>query len=300
VLANVPVYVDVAETEDQPGAAPPDQPPQLGAAPPTAQDARARLLALLNDSRRAAGLAALVPDAQLDAIALAHTQDMAAAHFFGHASPTTGQVRDRLSRAGVAVIKSGENIAQSDSADEAHHRLMDSPSHRANMLDPAFTRVGIAVVLRPVERPAQLATLVFARRPRALVAPPTSAVARDFVASRRRARGAGALAFDPVLQRAAEAGIEVVQHGSEPVVQATALAAAQAALSAELHRLHLPRPAICAQLVQVLELEELEAEPIVASPQSGRIGLAATARRIGKIDAETIFVLTLIESKTCR
>jgi uncharacterized protein YkwD len=290
VLANVPIYVGVAEPVSEPVS----PAPSVGVAR-TPEDAEARLLALLNDGRRAAGVAALVPDRELGAIARAHTREMAAGHFFGHASPTTGRVEDRMRRAGISVAKLGENISQGDSAEEAHRALMDSPGHRANMLDPAFTNVGIAVVLRPAERPALLTTLVFARRARAAAAPVTSAAARDFVTSRRRAGGAAALTFDPALQRAAEAGTEVILHGG---ASAAALDAAQAALAAEYKRLHQLRPAVCAKLVQVAELDELAAEPLVADPKPGRVGLAAATSRSAKGD--TIFVLTVVQAETCK
>jgi hypothetical protein len=223
---------------------------------------------------------------------------MAAARFFGHVSPTTGRVEDRLGRAGISVTKFGENVSRGDSADAAHAALMGSPSHRANMLDPAFTHVGIGVVLHPGAGPALLATMVFARRPRVPAVPLTSAAASDFVSSRRRARGAGPLTVDPLLQRGAEEGMEVVLRGGAAVVAAAALDAAQAALARESRRLHQPRPTVCAQLVQALELEELEGDPIVTDPHPGRIGLAAATRTVGKADA--IFVLTVVESAACK
>ena len=55
---------------------------------------------------------------------------------------------------------------------------------------------------------------------------------------------------------------------------------------------------MCAQLVQFLALEELEPDPIVTDPRLGNIGLAAGARKVGNTDAS--FVLTLVESATCR
>ena len=37
---------------------------------------------------------------------------MIAGRFFGHVSPTTGMVEDRLKRAGVVVSLCGENVAR--------------------------------------------------------------------------------------------------------------------------------------------------------------------------------------------
>jgi uncharacterized protein YkwD len=294
VLANVPIYVGVAE----PALAPDAEPAPAGAAPRSPEEAQARMLALLNESRRAAGVAALAPDAELGAVALAHTRDMVHARFFGHVSPTAGGLEDRLRRAGVSVTKFGENISQGDTADGAHRALMASPSHRANMLDPAFTHVGIAVALRADERPTLLATMVFARRPRSAAVPLTSAAASDFVSSRRRARGAPPLRFDPSLQRAAEAGLAVALRGGSSAGAGAALDAAEAELGRESQRLHQPRPKVCAQLVQIAELEQLDGEPIVTDPRPGRVGLAAGTSRVG--NAEASFVLTVVESATCR
>jgi len=294
VLANVPIYVDVAEPDlDLPAEASQSDGPARAPG-----DAQAQMLALLNESRRAAGVAELISDGELAAIALAHTRDMDAGHFFGHQSPTTGRIEDRVRRAGVSVVKLGENISQGDSVEAAHAALMGSPSHRANMLEPTFTHVGIGVVIRSVERPALLATLVFARRPRVRAQPVTSAVASDFISSRRRARGNGPLSIDLLLQQAAEAGIDVVRRSGATVVAAAALDAAQAALAREAKRLHQSRPAVCAQLVRVMELEELEEDRLVTDAGLGRIGVAAAEKKVGTV-AE-IYVLFLLESTTCK
>jgi uncharacterized protein YkwD len=294
VLANVPIYVDVTEPALD---VKPETSPSAGA-PRTPEEAQARMLALLNEGRRAAGVAELVSDGALTTVALAHARDMVAAHFFGHQSPTTGRVDDRVRRAGISVIKVGENVSQGDSVEAAYAALMASPSHRANMLEPAFTHVGIGVVLRSAEPPPLLATLVFARRPRARTQPVTSAAASDFISSRRRAHGHAPLQVDPVLQQAAEAGMDVVRRGGANVVAAAALDAAQTALARESKRLHQSRPAVCTQLVHVLELEELEDDGLVTDAHLGRIGVAAAEAMAG--DANQIFVLSIAESATCK
>ena len=223
---------------------------------------------------------------------------MVAAHFFGHQSPTTGRVEDRVRRAGISVIKLGENVSQGDSVEAAYAALMASPSHRANMLEAAFTNVGIGLVLHPTEQPPLLATLVFARRPRARTQPVTSAAASEFISSRRRALGHAPLHVDPVLQQAAEAGIDVVRRSGANVVAAVALDAAQTALARESKRLHQSRPAVCTQLVRVLELEQLEEDRLVTDAALGRIGVAAAEAKTGA--GNEIFVLSIAESATCK
>jgi len=48
-----------------------------------------------------------------------------------------------LKRLPVPFSKAAENVAKATSIEEAHRLLTNSPSHRANMVDPAFTHVGI-------------------------------------------------------------------------------------------------------------------------------------------------------------
>ena len=110
---------------------------------PDAQ-AELSLLALINHERALAGLAALQPDPELAAVGRRHGQEMFAAGFFGHISLTTGSPADRLAAAGLDYPLSGENIALAPSAEQAHAGLMNSPPHRANILNPGFARVGIS------------------------------------------------------------------------------------------------------------------------------------------------------------
>jgi hypothetical protein len=126
----------------------------------------------------------------------------------------------------------------------------------------------------------------------------TSAAASDFISSHRRAHGHAPLQVDPVLQQAAEAGMDVVRRGGANVVAAAALDAAQTALARESKRLHQSRPAVCTQLVHVLELEELEDDGLVTDAHLGRIGVAAAEAMAG--DANQIFVLSIAESATCK
>jgi uncharacterized protein YkwD len=288
VLANVPLYVGV----DEPALA---SPAASGAANPV--DAEARMLALLNVARRESRLPELAGDAELRAVARAHTQDMIAGGFFGHVSPTTGRVDSRLQRAGVRVALSGENVAQSDTAEAAHLSLMNSPAHRANMLDPKFTHVGIGVAARPTESRDLVATLVFVRRPRPPSSPVTPALVTEFITSLRRAKGLGPISVDPVLQRAAEAGVATLKADSATSPD-PAIAAAHQALASETKRLHLGRRSVCVELAQVLELDELEQDPIILQRPPMKVGLATATKKLGS--ALKIQVLILAEGAACR
>jgi uncharacterized protein YkwD len=294
VLANVPIYVGV----DEPAwaaAAPPAPTDDVRAASP--EEAEARMLALLNGVRRDAKLPPLMVDPELRAVASAHTEDMIARRFFGHVSPTTGMVENRLQRAGVVMSMCGENVAEADTADGAHRLLMDSPAHRANMLAAKFTHVGIGVGVRPGESTDLLATLVFVRRPPPPAAPVTPAVATTFISSLRRAKGARPIAVDPILQKAAEAGVAVLAAPGAATAD-QAIAAAHEALVRESKRLRVGHHALCIEVAQVLELDELEQDPVLLQAQAITIGVATASKPIGQ--ALKIFVLVVAEGATCR
>ncbi|MGE5579021.1 MAG: CAP domain-containing protein [Bacillota bacterium] len=105
----------------------------------------ARLLALVNEARAAASLPSLEIDEDLCEVAMAHAKDMALSGFFGHVSPNNGTLAARARKAGVSAGRLGENLAGNTSVADAHEMLMRSPSHKGNILDKHFTRIGIAV-----------------------------------------------------------------------------------------------------------------------------------------------------------
>jgi len=104
------------------------------------------LLGLVNQERADAGISPLQLDSALAEVALAHGREMFALGYFGHISPTSGSAGDRLAAAGLIYPLSGENIALAPGPETAHEQLMNSPAYRANILNPGFTRVGIATL----------------------------------------------------------------------------------------------------------------------------------------------------------
>jgi uncharacterized protein YkwD len=90
------------------------------------------------------GLGTLARDPALDGVAQTHADDMAAGGFLGHVSPTRGNLEDRLRAAGVTWPRAAENLALAPSAEDAFANLLASPAHRANFLEPGFTRLGVA------------------------------------------------------------------------------------------------------------------------------------------------------------
>jgi uncharacterized protein YkwD len=107
------------------------------------------MLELVNGERVAVGLNPLEPDAALAAVGRAHAVEMFQEGYFAHESPLTGSPFDRLESAGYAYRLAGENLAFAPNVVIAHEGLMNSPGHRANILEPGFGRVGIAAVRSP-------------------------------------------------------------------------------------------------------------------------------------------------------
>lgn len=141
VVANFPVFCGVTP----PAEAPAPPPPRLTAW--TSGESEARIFELVNRDRRAARLPPVTLDRRLSDVARAHSQDMADNGFVGHVSPTTGDVLKRVQRAGIQPPLLMENIGQAYSPDEVQAGLMRSPGHRAAILDPRVTRVGVGVVI---------------------------------------------------------------------------------------------------------------------------------------------------------
>ena len=105
-----------------------------------------------NQQRGANGLASLQLDGTLVAIARERAQDMATNNYFSHTTLTGGNVFGIMDAYGYVYALAGENIArnnypQSQSVQVAMDGFMNSPGHRANILEPQFTRVGIGAAV---------------------------------------------------------------------------------------------------------------------------------------------------------
>ena len=82
--------------------------------------------------------------------ALAHSSDMAAHRYFSHTEKNGSVVDDRASRAGYAWRRIGENIAAGQkSVAEAVASWLDSPGHCANIMNPGFDEMGLAIAVNP-------------------------------------------------------------------------------------------------------------------------------------------------------
>lgn len=103
------------------------------------------LTTMVNLARASERLAPLVRDSALDELARAHALRMRATNRTAH-DVGDGRPHERIEREGIVAKAIGENVAHAASVALAHRALWASPSHRGNLLDPRFQRVGIGVV----------------------------------------------------------------------------------------------------------------------------------------------------------
>ncbi|MDN0199018.1 CAP domain-containing protein [Streptomyces sp. S.PNR 29] len=104
----------------------------------------ADVIGLTNRERARAGLPPLAPDPLLATAARAHSADMVARDFYSHTSPDGSRPWDRAAAAGATRRAIGENIACGQrSPAEVVEGWMNSPGHRANILGPEFTHIGV-------------------------------------------------------------------------------------------------------------------------------------------------------------
>ncbi|HJS53885.1 MAG TPA: CvpA family protein [Chitinophagaceae bacterium] len=104
------------------------------------------MLQMVNQERQKHGLKPLQPDPEMRQVARAHSQDMFARGYFAHDTPEGKDPFDRMRAANVRFATAGENLALAQTVEIAHVNLMNSPGHRANILNPSFGRVGIGIL----------------------------------------------------------------------------------------------------------------------------------------------------------
>ena len=112
--------------------------------------AASELFQLLNRARIEEGAGAAAWSEALAKAAGRHGREMYEEGYFSHASPAGGTVEDRLKTEGIPFRAAGENLALSPAVSTVHEGLLSSPDHRAVMLDPVFTRVGISAIEGPM------------------------------------------------------------------------------------------------------------------------------------------------------
>jgi uncharacterized YkwD family protein/spore coat assembly protein SafA len=102
---------------------------------------------LVNEARRNNGLRELTYNWELSRVARYKSQDMKDSSYFSHTSPTYGSPFRMIKSFGISYKTAGENIARGQASPSAVvNAWMSSPGHRANILNPSFTEIGVGYV----------------------------------------------------------------------------------------------------------------------------------------------------------
>lgn len=103
------------------------------------------IASLTNQQRASAGLAPLSWNAQLATSASLKVQDMCAKDYWAHTSPDGLTPWTFMQRAGYSYYTAGENLGKGFSTDSGLlSAWMNSPTHRANILNASYTEMGVA------------------------------------------------------------------------------------------------------------------------------------------------------------
>lgn len=102
---------------------------------------------LVNEARAKNGLKELTHNWELSRVARYKSQDMKDKGYFSHTSPTYGSPFQMIRNFGISYKTAGENIARGQKTPaDVVNAWMNSSGHRANILNPSFTEIGVGYV----------------------------------------------------------------------------------------------------------------------------------------------------------
>jgi uncharacterized protein YkwD len=103
-----------------------------------------KLIELVNRERAAEGLSSLQCNEALSTVSRDHAADMALGNYYSHDRRDGRKFYERIFDAGYPISKCGENIAVGlTSPEEVFEAWVNSPEHRANILNCDFSEIGV-------------------------------------------------------------------------------------------------------------------------------------------------------------
>lgn len=140
-----PEAVERPNAGEQPKAE--EQPKQEESQSSALSQFESQVVELTNQERAKNGLQPLQVDNELSKVAREKSRDMATNGYFDHNSPSYGSPFDMMKSFGISYRTAGENIAQGQrTPQEVVNAWMNSPGHRANILNGEFTHIGVGYV----------------------------------------------------------------------------------------------------------------------------------------------------------
>jgi uncharacterized protein YkwD len=150
---DVSVSVVISSVQPSASVAPsiiPTATPPLPTLSPISASAATAILSAINARRREAGVAPLATVGVLQVLAQTHAADMATRGYFSHTDPSGTSFQQRIQTSGYSGSATAENLGlTSGAAVEVVDGWMGSEGHRLNMLNSAYTQVGIGVANGP-------------------------------------------------------------------------------------------------------------------------------------------------------
>ncbi|MBQ3379688.1 MAG: hypothetical protein IJG50_07500 [Clostridia bacterium] len=146
IPADAPAYETppASDTPLSPDASGPEDSNAAPSAQSAVSETEREVVRLTNEIRASYGLAELSLNEDLSRVARSKAEDMAKYGYFSHESPTYGSPFDMMRAFGIEFVSAGENIAMGyKSAEAAVNAWMNSEGHRANILDPSYTEIGV-------------------------------------------------------------------------------------------------------------------------------------------------------------
>jgi Cysteine-rich secretory protein family len=114
----------------------------------SASPAEKQIFDQVNQERQNAGLAALEWNDRVAEAARSHAEALSQNNELSHQYPGEPTLPERLAATGIRFTQAAENVAKTDHLEDVHLSLMNSPGHRANMLNPGYNAAGVGVVER--------------------------------------------------------------------------------------------------------------------------------------------------------
>ena len=133
-----------------------------------------QVIELTNHQRRQAGLSELTVSQRLSSAALAKGQHMFGNQYWAHTAPDGTQPWFFFRQADYDYLVAGENLAR-DFADSSSmvSAWMASPTHKANILNPKYKEIGIAVIDGTLEGYETTVVVQFFATPQSVAAKPS-------------------------------------------------------------------------------------------------------------------------------
>lgn len=174
------------------------------------------VIALTNAQRAGVGDNSLTENDKLTLAAQHKAEDMAAKSYFSHVGPDGKEPWSWISEAGYTYAQAGENLAvRFDDSVDVVNAWMASPTHRANIVKPGYTEIGIGVAQGTYQgAPATFIVQYFGTPQRVAVAPQPTATSEV-------AEAAAPAALPAVAGAETEAKTEVTQKAVTPIATAT-------------------------------------------------------------------------------